>query len=198
MGYDQERGGFVRLECFNSLGNGAHRVHIEAGVGLIQNSQRGLEQQKLQNLSFLLLSSGKTDVEVALRVGRIHVQRLKCCLHFLPKAPYTNRFAALLGESAPDEILQRDAGNFNRVLEREEEALLGPLAHRELQKIFTFPERASAGNCISGIPHQDACQRRLACAVGPHDHVGLAAPDPETYVLKNFGVLYGSRQMFNF
>ena len=57
VGYDQERGGFVRLECFNSLGNGAHRVHIEAGIGLVQNGQRGLKQQKLQDLRLLFLTS---------------------------------------------------------------------------------------------------------------------------------------------
>ena len=52
-------------ELVDALGDGAQRVDVEAGVGLVEDRHLGPQQGQLEDLHPLLLAAGEAVVEVA-------------------------------------------------------------------------------------------------------------------------------------
>src|SRR5690606_21427213 len=55
----------VFLGTIHALGDHLECVHVEAGVGLIENRELGLKQFELENLVALLLTAGEPLIHVA-------------------------------------------------------------------------------------------------------------------------------------
>ena len=58
----------------DALGDDAQGVDVEAGVGLVEDRDRRLEQLQLEDLVALLLAAGEALVDVALGEGRVDAQ----------------------------------------------------------------------------------------------------------------------------
>ena len=54
----------------------AQRVDVEAGVGLVEHGDVGLEQRHLEHLVALLLAAGEALVQVALLEAVVHAEAL--------------------------------------------------------------------------------------------------------------------------
>ena len=76
-----------------------------------------------------------------------------------------------------DEVRQRDTGNLDRVLEREEHTLLGNLICTEISDVFIFESDGTTGNLITRIAHEGGSEGRLTCTIGSHDNDGLTTVD---------------------
>ena len=59
---DDDQGIFGVVVGAHTLCHRFDGIHIQAGIGLIQQSQPGLEHQQLQDLAFLLLAAGEAHV----------------------------------------------------------------------------------------------------------------------------------------
>lgn len=116
----------------DAVGHGAYRVHIQAGVRLVQNGQAGLQHQHLQYLGLLLLTAGEAHVQVAVGVALVHIQQGHGVLQLFLEVPQAQAVAGLLLERAADERAQRYAGDLQRVLEGQENALFRALVDGEL------------------------------------------------------------------
>ena len=97
---DQQRTVGSLTEQTHALGYDTDSIDIQAGIGLIQDGQLRLQHQHLQNLGFLLLAAGETDIQIALRIRFIHMQQSHRLLQFLFKVPQTKTTAGLLLQRA--------------------------------------------------------------------------------------------------
>ena len=92
----------------------------------------------------------------------------------------------------------RNAGNFHRILEREEHALRGALIWRHLQQVFTLKQHFAAGDFIAGLAGNDVAQRRFAGAVRPHNGVDFALVHFERKPVKDLTIVNADLQIPDF
>jgi hypothetical protein len=68
----------------------------------------------------------------------------------------------------------RHAGDFDRILEAEEQPRRGALVRLHREQVAAVERRAAFGHLIARPPAEHIGQRRLARAVRPHDRMHLA------------------------
>lgn len=122
-GDDEKRAVRPLAEQAHALADGADRVDVETGVGLIEDRELGLEHEHLQNFGLFLLAAGEAHVQVALGIALVHVQKGHGLFELFLEVPQAQAVAGLLLERAADERAQRYAGDLQRVLEGQENAL---------------------------------------------------------------------------
>ena len=105
---------------------------------------------------------------------------------------------ALRVQRGAQEIHGGDAGNFDRILERQEHALGGALVRRHLEQVLALEQDLAAGDLIAGLAGDDVGQRRFAGAVRPHDRVDLALVHGERQPVENLTLLDTNLQIFHF
>ena len=91
-----------------------------------------------------------------------------------------------------------DAGDFDRILEREEHALGGALVGRHLQQVFALEQDFAAGDFVARLAGDDVGERRLAGAVRPHDRVHFARVHGQRKPVENLTLLDTDLQIFHF
>jgi len=79
----------------------------------------------------------------------------------------------------------RDAGDLDRILERQEDALGRPLGRLERQQVLAAPGHGALGRLIARPAGQGVAQGRLAGPVRPHDGVHLAGRNVERQPLED-------------
>ena len=113
----------------DAVGDDAERVDVEAGVGLVHEGELGLEHGHLENLAALLFAAGETVVDRARGELPVDLQQV----HFGVEALVVGGGVEFLAlghaglDGGAEEVGDGDAGDFARVLEREEEAGAGAL-----------------------------------------------------------------------
>ena len=105
---------------------------------------------------------------------------------------------ALRVQRGAQEVHGGDAGDFDRILERQEHALGGALVGRHLQQVLAVEQDLAAGHLIAGLAGDDVGQRRLARAVRPHDRVHLALVHRERQPVEDLALLDTDLQVFDF
>ena len=73
-----------------------------------------------------------------------------------------------------------------RVLEREKEALLGPLVGFHLDEVLAVEEDLALGDLVGRMAHERVGERALAGAVRSHDCVHLARVDRQVDTADDF------------
>ena len=91
-----------------------------------------------------------------------------------------------------------DAGDFHRILERQEHALGGALVGRHLQQVLALEQDLAAGDFVARLAGDDVRQRRFAGAVRPHDGVHFALVHGERQPVENLTLLDTDLQIFDF
>ena len=171
--HDAEAGP-VLADLLDAAGHRAQGVDVEAGVGLVEDGQLGLEDGHLQDLVALLLAAGEALVEVAVGEGRVHAEPLHP-VHDGQAQLEHGQVDALAGrQRLAQELDDRDAGDLLGVLEGEEHAGLGPHLGGPVGDVVALVEDAPAGDLVLRVGQQGVGERRLARAVGAHDGVHLA------------------------
>ena len=96
------------------------------------------------------------------------------------------------------EVHGGDAGNFDRILEREKHALGGALVRRHLEQVFALEQDFAAGDFIARLAGDDMRERRFAGAVRPHDRVHFAFVHGERQPVEDLTILDTDLQIFDF
>ena len=161
----------------DALGDDAQRVDVEAGVGLVEDGDLRLEQLELQDLVALLLAAGEALVDVALGEGRVHLQPRHRLLLLLDPQAQLGGLAADGGGRGAQEVRDRDAGDLDGVLHRQEDAGAGALVDGHREDVLAVEGHGAAGDGVLRVAGDGVGQRRLAGAVRAHDRVGLAGAD---------------------
>ena len=182
---DEERAVRALTEEPHALGHRAHGVHVQTGVGLVEDGELRLEHEHLQNFGFLFLAAGKAHVQVAFGVALVHAQQP----HGLPQAlfevPKPQAVAGLLLQRAADEGAERHARHLQRVLEGEEDAAFSALIDRQGGDVLAVKYDAAARHGVDRIAGDGVAERGFSRAVRPHENVRLVAPDREVNAVKD-------------
>ena len=171
--------GRSRAHLLHALGHDLQGVDVEAGVGLVEDGDLGLEDRHLEDLVALLLAAGEALVEVAVGEGRVHVEPLHP-LHDRQAQLEHRQVDALAGrQRLAQEVDDRDARDLLGVLEGEEHAGLAPDVGAPVGDVVALEADAAAGDLVLGAAEQGVGQGRLARAVRAHQGVDLAGADRE-------------------
>ena len=172
-------------EQAHALADGADRVDVEAGVGLVQDGELRLEHQHLQNFGLFLLAAGEADVQITLGIALVHMQKRHGLLELFLKVPQPQTVAGLLLERAADERAQRHARNLQRILEGEENAFFRPLVNGELRDVLAVKNDRTASYAVGRVAGDGVAERRLAGAVRSHENMGLVLTDGQIHAVQD-------------
>ena len=197
MGDDEKRAVRPLAEQAHALADGADRVDVEAGVGLIEDRELGFKHEHLQNFGLFLLAAGKAHVQITFGIALVHVQKGHGLFEPFLEVPQAQAVAGLLLERAADERAQRYAGDLQRVLEGQENALFRALVDGELRDVLAVKNDRTAGYAVGRIAGDGIAQRRLAGAVGAHQHMGLILSYGQIHTVENFLFLDPHVQVLN-
>ncbi len=188
-------------EAVDALGDGAERVDVEAGVGLVEHRHAGLQQRHLQHLHALLLAAREAVVEVA--AGELggdvhHLHRLLGGPREVLELDLGLAVRLAMGvDDHPQVLGHRDAGDGDRVLEGHEEAGPGALVGGRLGDVLALEADRSLGDLEAGVAHDRVGEGGLTGPVRSHQRMHLAAPDLQVEALEDVLVLGGHVQVLD-
>jgi len=119
----------------DALGHHAQRVHVEAGVGLVEHRELRLEQRQLQHLVPLLLAAGEALVHAALRERGVDLQVGHRGLDLFDPVAQLRGLATHGGGRRAQEVRHRDAGHLDRVLHGQEQPGPGALVDGQCEQV---------------------------------------------------------------
>ena len=193
---------FRTAEGIDAVGDDFQGVDVEAGIGFVQDGEAGLQKGHLQDFVTLFLAPGKADIDVALQ----HVIRHREIFDggagkFQECDGVQLRFAAGAAdgiEGRADEIGVADAGQFDRVLEGQEDAGGGALLGLHRQQILAVEMGGAAGHLVAVAAGKHVGERGLAGAVRAHDGVNFAVRDGEVNAAEDFLAFDRGGEVFDF
>jgi len=160
----------------------------------------GFEHGHLKDLAALLFAARETVVHGAGGKLPIDLQQV----HFGVEPLVVGGGLELLAfgqaglEGGTEEVGDRDAGNFARVLKGQKQSGAGALVGFLVQDGLAVEKDFAARDPVVGMAGDGFRQRRLASAVGPHDRMHFAAPNGEREVLDDFLFADGDVEIFDF
>src|SRR5260370_25865435 len=188
MGDDDDRP-VLASQAVDAAGDDAERVDVQAGVGLVEDGEPGIEHRHLEDLVALLLAAGEPFVDRAAGEALVHLHQLHL---LLGQRKEVHRVQLLLAtalaervERGPQEIQITDAGDLHRVLEGHEDAGHRTLLGREGEQVPPLVEDLAFGHLVGLAPGEDLGEGALARPVGAHDGVHLARVDLQVDAAEN-------------
>src|SRR6476469_114305 len=173
----------------------------EAGIGLVEHCKPRLEDRHLQNFVAFFLAAGEADINRAaqhLLVDTEMFGRLAHQFHELRRGKLGLAAGLTLGvERGAQEGHSGDAGYFDRVLERQEQALGGALVRRHRQNALAVEQHIALGDLVVVLAGQHIGKGRLAGTVRAHDGGNLALLDRQRQAVEDFLVLDLDMQIFD-
>ena len=190
---DDQHGAVGAAQRIHALGDDAHGIDVEAGIGLVEHAERRLEQRHLQDLVPLLLAAGEADIERALQHLGVDLEQLRLLAH---QPQEIGRRQLRLPARLAHRVHRRaqeghggDARNLHRVLEGEEHAGGGALGRVHGEQVLTLPGDRARGDLVIVLAGQHISERRLAGAVRPHDGVHLARGQREVEAFEDLAAI---------
>ncbi len=200
VGDDEERA-FSGAQGIDAIGDNLQRINVETAIGFIQYGKARVEHGHLQDFIALLLTTGEADINGTLQhIGR-HAQFLGFRAHkFLERHGLdfvlTTLFADRVDRGTQEGGV-RHAGNFDRVLEGEEETGCGALFRLKLENILAVKQDFALGYLIFLTTGEDIGEGALAGTVWPHDGVNFALANLEVQTFQDRLAINFSMQVFN-
>ena len=153
VGDDDERAVGGAAVGVHAAGDHAEGVDVQAGVGLVEDGEFGLEQQELQHLDLLLLAARKAHAELAVEVGGVHVELRGELLDAAAELLALHLQAGTPGDLRAQEAGQRHARNLDRGLEGEEEAGARALVGGEVGDVRSVEGDGALVDGVDGVAH---------------------------------------------
>jgi hypothetical protein len=179
----------------------AQRIDVEAGIRLVEDRQLGVEDAHLHHLGALLFAARKADVHIALQHLHVELQEARLFLGELQKFAARQRlFAprlALRIQRLAQELHIGNAGNFDRILEAEEQTGSGTFMRLKLQHVLAVERHRTLGHFVTRTAAQHIGKRRLARAIGAHDCVDLTRADFQRQPVEDLLAIYLGVEVFN-
>ena len=118
---DDEHGSVAGLAIgVHAAGDYGESIDVQAGVGLVEDGEFGLQKQQLQHLDLLLFAARKTYAQLTVEVGSVHVELGGKFFHAAAKLLALHLQAGAAGDAGAQEAGEGHAGNFDRCLEGKE------------------------------------------------------------------------------
>src|SRR5919109_1723257 len=193
---DQQQPQVWTGQLIDPRGHGLQRVDVEPRVGLVEDGDGGLQHRQLERLHPLLLPPGEPLVDVAADHVVVDTDHGHLLLHQLAEGQ--SRHTALVVAvrvldrvvGRPEEVHHADAGDLDRVLERQEQPELGPPVRRQAQDALAVEQHVAAGDRVARPAHDHASQRGLPRSVRAHQRVDLALQNREIHATQDLPSLH--------
>ena len=199
---DDDGGVVGRLELVDASGHDAQGVDVEAGVGLVEDAEPGLEHCHLEDFVALLLSAGETLVDGAGGELVAEVDDGALLAHELEELGGGHRLQsqvlALGIDSGAHEVDHAHAGNLDGILESEEEAEVAAFLGGQVEQVVAHEGGLAPFYLIGRVAGQHHRQGGLAGAVGAHDGMHLAGLDFQVDAAQYLFAANGGAQVFYF
>ena len=192
---DQEHAEIRPAQRVDAVRDDFERVDVEAAVGLVEHGVFRLEHRHLQNFVALLLAAGEAFIHRARGERAIHLEQIHLLVE-LRVVIGRLEFLALRQtglDRGAEEIGDRHAGDFARVLEGQEKASPRALVRLQFENIFAVHQHRSRGHDVIRMAGQHLGERALAGAVWPHDGVHFALGNGEAETADD--LLFGDRNV---
>ena len=194
MGDDDD--GFVcAAQVVDAIGDHAERVDVEAGVGLVEDGEVGVEERHLENLVALFLAAGEALVHgaVAELVSQLH--------HFLLLGHQFEELGAVerveaavfahLVEGGAHEVGDAHTGDLHRVLETDEDTFAGAVLNRQIQQVLAFEPDISLRHFVAALAGDGGSQRAFSGAVRAHNGVHFPRIHLQIHAFQYLSILDG-------
>ena len=179
MGDDEERFALFLLELLNALGDDADSVDVEAGVGLVEDGEVRVEDEELKDLRLFLFAAGEADVEVTVCIVFRNGQDVRDLLDLLAEVPQFDALARTHLDRVTHKVGNGDAGDFDGVLERHEQARLGALVRGLREQVEVAVLDGAFGHFIGRVTHDGITEGGFTGTVRAHEDMGLARVDDQ-------------------
>ena len=184
------------------FGHDPQRIDIKAGIGLVENRHRRLEQGHLQDLVAFLLTAGKADIHGALQHLVADPQQPCLLANDFHEGKLVDFLFAGLDPAGidrrPQEAHPANARKLDRILEGQEHAGTGPLVGLHLQHRLAVHQDVAAGHLITVAACQHIGHGAFAGTVRPHDGMHLAGIDGQVDPLQDRRVADRGMKITNF
>src|SRR4051794_1522173 len=178
---DDHEGAVGGAQSVNALGDYLEGIDVEPGIGLVEHAQPRLQQRHLQNFVALFLAAGKPDIDTAAEHVLVDPELARDLVHALHELGHQEfglaARLALRVERRAQEGHGGNAGNFERILEREKKSLGGALVGCEGENVLAVEQHLALGDDVIGLAGEHMCEGRLARTVGTHYGVDAAPAD---------------------
>src|SRR3984957_15716904 len=184
---DHDHGAFGRAQPVDAVGHDLERIDVEARIGLVEHRELRFEQRHLQDFIALLLAAREADIDWPTQHLLVDAELGRGLAHLLDEFRRRElRLAALLAlsvERGAQEVHRADAGDFQRILECEENTLGGALVGLERKQILALERHRAARHLVGLLAREHVRERRLARSVRAHDgvHLALVHGEVETF-----------------
>ena len=162
---DDDTGCLRRLEFVHTLCHDTHRIDIKARVGLVEDAQLRLEHCHLEDLITLLLTTAEALVHGTVSQLGVEFHDLALLALQLQKLSGIHRLQALilalLVDGSLHEVGHRHTRNLHRILEREEQPLVGSVLWLHLQQVLAIKECLTLSDLVERVTHQHGTERTL-------------------------------------
>ena len=146
VGDQQHRLVGLAHDAVDAVADDAQRVDVEARIRLVEDRELGVDDAHLHHLVALLLAARKADVDRALEHLGVHFEARGLGAGELQEFGARQRLfvagRALGVQGLAQELDVADAGDFDRVLEAEEQAGGGAFIGFEVEQVDPFPVRS--------------------------------------------------------
>ena len=182
MGDHEERPALVAKRV-HARRDEAHRVHVEARIGLVEDAHARLQHRHLQDLVALLLAAREAHIDGPLEHVGVDREVLGLGAHELEEVRGRQLVLpaglALSVERGAQERHVAHARDLDGVLEREEQPRGGALLGLHPEQVGPVEARGPLGHLVAVAARQHVGERRLARSVGTHDGVDGARVDAQ-------------------
>ena len=186
----------------DALGDDAQRVDVEAGVGLVEDRELGLEHGHLEHLEALLLAAREALVDVARGEAVVELEQRHLLAHQLAEVAHADAAAGRIrrvdiGLSLTSRPRRRALSAVRRKLATDRPGMAvgywnarkrpsrARLSGDRFEDVPALPDDLAARDLVCRVAHQRIGERRLARAVAAHDRVDLALADGQVDALED-------------
>ena len=189
------------LELVHAGSHDAQGIHVQAGVGLVEDGQAGFEHRHLEDFVAFLLAARAAYVHAAPREAAVHLHISHLFAHQLEELGggqgLEAALLALLVDGGFHEVDIAHAGNLHRILEAQENAGPGAFLGRKGQQVAAVVGDGAFCDGKSVASRQDGREGALAGAVGPHYCVDFTRLDFQVDAAENLFLTDGCVQVFD-
>ena len=185
MGNDDHARRVLTVELLKGLGQAGEAPQVDAGLGLVEDHQRGMTREQRRDLDALDLAAREGDVHLAVEI----VVRAQADLREVAAALVLAELAVAAGDG--QQVAHSDALEARGLLEAVADAALRARRDVEGGDVLAVPEDLTARRRDEA--HDDLGERRFAAAVGAGKDDELAVGNGDADVLQN-GLLTGLRR----
>lgn len=198
---DDHCGGLGSAKLVEAFGHDAESIDVEAGVGLVENAEGGLEDGHLEDFVAFPLTTRKAFVDAAIHKVGVEAHKLALLAEELEEVGSAERLLveilALGVDGGAHKIGHRDTWDFDRRLKGHKDALVATVLGRKFEEVLAVEDDFALSDLVLGIADEDITESGLTGPVWPHEDMNLTITDGKIHATEYFFAFYAGMEISN-